>query len=682
MRRCDLTSMLLPLCIALPNVALLANETDIEEIQVTATRRPAQASDVSAALSLIDAEAIRFQKLTTDALAGQPGVFLQQTTPGQGAAIVRGLKGSEVLHIVDGFRLNNAIFRNAPTQYLALVSPATVERIEVLRGSPASLYGSDAVGGVLQVINRLPAFDDDAIASSAYLSAGADTAELQRSLSATLEIGNRTLAGLISLDYLSTGNRRVGGGARIGPSGFSSGSGRAALAYTPDSSSSWILDLQYGRQPETPRIDELVPGFGEIEPASAEFFFAPNERTFAHLRHLRTDGWWSLDWSVAAGWQRIVDDRRSRNLGSGVRRLEDNASDLFGLVATVSSGRAALSWIAGAEIYHDTVSSRRVEVDVPTGTVAPVRSRFPDGSDVLQASIFGQLSVDVGTRQTVSGGLRASLVQVGLAETPFSQRVQNDIEDISADLGWSYDLTAGLQLVANAGFGFRAPNVFDLGTLGERPGNRFNIPNPSLGSEDITQLDAGIRYRNSIATAEIVVWSLDYSDRIASVLTGTQTVGGRDIVQTQNRASAELWGVEANGRFLLSDRVSVDGVVNYTRGEQTGADRTVEPGDRVPPLNGRLTLRMRWSDALDVDAFVTFAGRQDRLSERDVGDSRIDPEGTDGWTTANVTAIWRPDEHWLLRVGAHNIFDERYRVHGSGLDAPGRNFSVDVRYAW
>ena len=99
---------------------------------MTATRRPVQASDVSSAVTLISSDEIRALKLTTDALAAQPGVFLQQTTPGQGAAIVRGLKGSEVLHLVDGFRLNNAIFRNAPTQYLALISPGTVERIEVV----------------------------------------------------------------------------------------------------------------------------------------------------------------------------------------------------------------------------------------------------------------------------------------------------------------------------------------------------------------------------------------------------------------------------------------------------------------------------------------------------------------------------------------------------------------------
>ena len=202
----------------------------IEEIQVTATRRLTKVSNVSAALTLIASDEIQGAKLTTDALGVQIGVYLQQTTPGQGAAIIRGLKGSEILHIVDGMRLNNAIFRNAPTQYLALVSPGTVDRIEVLRGAAASLYGSDAVGGVVQVLSRVPKFDgsETEYRRSVYLSL--DTAEIGRSMHATLDAGNRSVAGLISIDYLETGNRRTGSGERIGPTGYESKGARIAVS--------------------------------------------------------------------------------------------------------------------------------------------------------------------------------------------------------------------------------------------------------------------------------------------------------------------------------------------------------------------------------------------------------------------------------------------------------------------
>ena len=184
----------------------------MEEIKVTATRRTIETSNVSTALTLIDSNKVRGVKVITDALAAQVGVYLQQTSPGQGAAIIRGLKGSEILHLVDGMRLNNAIFRNAPTQYLALVSPSTVDRIEVLRGTSTSLHGSDAIGGVVQIFSRIPKFDTSVTKYRRSFDLSLDTAEIGRSIRASFDAGNRDLAALISIDYLQTGNRRTGSG--------------------------------------------------------------------------------------------------------------------------------------------------------------------------------------------------------------------------------------------------------------------------------------------------------------------------------------------------------------------------------------------------------------------------------------------------------------------------------------
>ena len=154
--------LFIPALLGLLFCADVAAEQDVlDEVLVTATRRTASTVDISSALTLVNSEAVREQKLLTDALADNVGVFLQQTTPGQGAAIIRGLRGSSILHLVDGMRLNNAIFRSAPTQYFALVPTSAVERVEVIRGTPASLYGSDAVGGVVQVVTRSSAFRVD-----------------------------------------------------------------------------------------------------------------------------------------------------------------------------------------------------------------------------------------------------------------------------------------------------------------------------------------------------------------------------------------------------------------------------------------------------------------------------------------------------------------------------------------
>ncbi|HVF35546.1 MAG TPA: TonB-dependent receptor plug domain-containing protein, partial [Candidatus Saccharimonadia bacterium] len=134
----------------------------LEEVQVTATRRAESTSDVPAATTIVNAERIREAAAQTamDLLHGETGTFVQQTTPGQAVIIVRGLKGSEVLHLVDGFRLNNAFFRNAPNQYIALVDGQMLDRIEVVRGPASALYGGDAMGGVVQMFSPEPRFED------------------------------------------------------------------------------------------------------------------------------------------------------------------------------------------------------------------------------------------------------------------------------------------------------------------------------------------------------------------------------------------------------------------------------------------------------------------------------------------------------------------------------------------
>jgi outer membrane receptor for ferrienterochelin and colicin len=659
-----------------------AGQAEIDEVLVTATRRTISTAEIASALTLVDGAVARTPKLVTDALDTQVGVFLQQTTPGQGAAIIRGLKGSAILHLVDGIRLNNAIFRSAPTQYFALVPTSAVERIEVLRGTPASLYGSDAVGGVVQLVTRVPVFDGSETQFGGEAYAAFDSAELGKIVRGTLDAGNQALATSISAEYMETGDRRTGSGDRIGPSGYESKAARWVLSGTPGEGRSWIIDTHYLEQPETPRVDELVPGFGQTEPSSSEFFFAPNRRIFVRGGFAQEDGWQGFDWKVDLAWQRIDDDRITRDFGATNRRRESNRSDLFGLVASASQVRDRGSWVAGFETYLDEVSSRRSNEDIVTAQVTELTSRFPDGSEVQRFAAFANGEVFVSARHGLSGGLRVSHEDVSLPQTAVSQAVSVDVTDASGDVGWIFNATDAWQVIANAGFGFRAPNIFDLGTLGNRPGNRFNIPNTDLDSERVVQLDLGLRYRSETAGFELMAYALDYDDRITSVLTGDVTPEGRDVVQSVNAAQSTIRGVEAGGDVNLSDVVSVSAVLNYTWGEQRVDGEEQEPADRIPPLTGRLNVAWQPRDDLRIDAWLRFADRQDRLSARDVRDVRIDPDGTSGWSIVGLRASWDYRDVWQFALGVDNLLDKRYRMHGSGLDAPGRNASVSIRRVW
>ena len=294
-----------------------------------------------------------------------------------------------------------------------------------------------------------------------------------------------------------------------------------------------------------------------------------------------------------------------------------------------------------------------------------------------QAALYGNVLRQLNERHAFSGGLRVSAISVDIPASPSS-----DHNDVSADFGWVFDLIGRTQLVANLGYGFRAPNVFDLGALGERPGNRFNIPNPDLDSERITQFDAGIRQQGERFDLALSVFTLHYRDRIASVLTGAVTPDGRDVVQSRNVSSADIRGFESALHFLISERLAAELVVNYVRGEQSDAAGNDEPADRIPPLNGLLSLRYRASDELTVEPFLRFARRQDRLSARDARDVRINPAGTPGWMTLNVAATWRASQHWQATARLDNVFDKKYRSHGSGIDAPGRSVYASGLCSW
>ncbi len=273
-------------------------------------------------------------------------------------------------------------------------------------------------------------------------------------------------------------------------------------------------------------------------------------------------------------------------------------------------------------------------------------------------------------------GLRYRRIDIRLPPTAEVERVRLTPSDFTGDIHLSYEARPGLRLLANAGRGFRPPNIFDLGTLGTRPGNRFNIPTPDLEPETVWSYDAGIKLSSAHWELEAFAWYADYDNKISSRFTGDMTPEGRLVVQSDNLNSATLYGVESGVRYIAGDSLEFYGVLNYTRGEETEADGSTIPADRVPPLNGRVG--MIWMPGIDwrVEPYLDFADRQDRLSPRDERDPRINPEGTAGFGTLNLLVSWQATETLSTGLRLQNLSDKNYREHGSGIDAPGRNLGA------
>lgn len=655
----------------------------LERVQVTATRRPESTLDVAVATTVVDREELArgAPQTVMDALHGRTGTFVQQTTPGQAIVIVRGLKGSEVLHLVDGFRLNNAIFRNAPNQYVALVDGQMLEAIEVVRGPMSTLYGGDAMGGVVQMLGWDPRFDGEALVHrgrvrAAY--ASADGAWLTRAEAALGRTGFALSAGLTYQDVESL---RIGGGRVLPFTDFIARGGNARAVLEPAPGHELLAQVQYFVQPKTPRHDELVAGFGQTRPTSSVFLFEPQLRRFAQARWRWESG---LPWldrlEVQGGRQTIRDDRRTRDNGAAAEDVERNTVTSDGWTLKGEAGIRDghhLTW--GIEHYEDVVRSRRARRDIRTGALSARPARFPDGSTMRQLGVFVTDDWRITPAADLIWGLRWTDVETVLPPVINGIGTRVDADAVSGNLGINYALREDLRVVANLGRGFRAPNVFDLGTFGDRPGNRFNEPNPELGPERITTVDLGLKLGGDALSGELIAFRSRFDDKIASVLTGQVLPNGRLVVQSRNLTAQRLHGIEAGLDWMPDPSWRAYATATWTRGDETTLGRT-DPADRIPPVYGRLGARHAWSDCVELEGWILYATAQDRLSPRDRVDPRIDPAGTAGWTTLNLRIGWTPTPAWRLALRLENLGDRRYREHGSGLDEPGRSLTGIAEY--
>lgn len=656
----------------------------LSEVQITATRRPLAPLDVAPAVTSIGQASLATHTPLTvvDHFRGEPGTFVQETTPGQGVVIIRGLKGSEILHLVDGFRLNNAIFRNAPNQYVALVNPWNLERVEAVRGPMSSLYGGDAMGGVVQFVTRAPEFDSDVAQLRARAGLQGETASASAAGYLEGEVGTARWIAHGGLAWQDVGRLRVGSGERLPFTDFRSRAAHTRVEWRPVIDQTFIAQVQYSRQPNTPRYDAMVAGYGQTSPDSAEAFFRPQERRFAQLRWLsRAPRSFADSVDVQLGFQNIIDDRTTRAFGAPDRELEENSSELVGVSGQLgkqANDRHHVTY--GFEAYLDRVRSVRSSIDLATGSETSVRSRFPNGSTMAWIGAYAADEWQVTQRMNTTFGARVTRYRIEVEPNGTDPGVMLEPAAASWNLGFLYRASDALRLVANVGRGFRPPNIFDLGAFGPRQ-NRFSLPNSNLRPERVFAFEAGFKYESEVLRAELSVFRARHDDKITQVLTGEVDPVGRLIVQSQNATRVDIDGVESGVRRDLTPALSLRAAATWTHGEEQFGSAQ-HPADRIPPFFGELALRYAPSSRWSAELALRWAATQNRLSPRDQVDPRIEPAGTQGWTALDLHTTFDPTTNVRIAVGVENITDRRYREHGSGFDAPGRNGTVRVDWSF
>ncbi|MEQ8765892.1 MAG: TonB-dependent receptor [Planctomycetota bacterium] len=670
------------------------------ETVVTATRRPEETLEVPQAVSVVDAKELRERMpLTTpDALEEELGVVVQKTGPAGGSPILRGRTGKDVLLLLDGQRFNDATFRRN-NQYLNTIDLSALDRIEIVRGPASVLYGSDAIGGAINLLTRRrEVTGEDAIGGrvlgqfeSAYLG-------WTGHIGLEGEIGGFGILGGVTIKRfgdLMAGHHGDPIGAvdidgRQDPSSYREMDFSFSLVRPLSDKATLDFLYLHSRQNDVPRSDRLIANEKQAVPPDLVRSFDPQVLQWYQLRYRvedLTDAWESLE---VTGTFKVSEEerRRIRTSAPGVTIDERDVSFVPGITAQTTYWIGEVHALTGGlEFYDQTVHSSREALDFTTNGIAvDPDGRYPDGATYQSFGVYLQDEWAITDDVTWTNGVRYSAFRVHLDLEnvmvgplgPFG-RFTETFDDVTFSTAVSVAVTEETSVYGSLAKGFRAPNIDDLAVIGDfASGER--VPNLDVDPERVFALEVGAKHRTSRFAGDAnaaVAW---YDDLLDNRLAFVQ--GNTSFFQIDNVSRAIIYSFEAAGAYVVKEAeggdpehsIYVNAFANF------GHNRTgKEPVSKIPPPQGQLGYRLdSKEDGWSAEAFLRGALEQNRLSTADESDPRFPIGGTPTWWTFNLRGAIELTKNLRVALALENIFDQRYRVHGSGLDAPGFNAVVQV----
>ncbi|OQX75942.1 MAG: hypothetical protein B6D64_10785 [Bacteroidetes bacterium 4484_276] len=606
---------------------------------------------------------------TPEALIGATGVFLQKTNHGGGSPFIRGLTGNQNLLMIDGVRLNNATFRYGPNQYLNTIDQLIVDKLEVVRGAGSVLYGSDAMGGVINVLTHIPEFSNSGLDVGGNIFAGWMSGDMEKTGRAEVNLSGEQIAFSGGFTYKDFGDIVAGGDiGKLTPTGYTGYSGDAKLRVKLPANNELIIAWQYDKQEGVPRYDKIINGY-------TKYHFNPQIRQLAYARLKATHrNKWFKQVILTGSYKQSDETRIKQKEGSAKILNETDLVNTFGGTVEVNSFPSE-TWhfTSGVEYYFDKVSSETIETE--DGNSINKRGYYPDGATSSSIAIFTSHTIDVNSFSFILGG-RFNAHKIKAEDNAFGN-VDVGPSAVVGSFSAMYHLDDHLNLIASVYSAFRSPNINDLGSFGT-----FNygieVPNPYLRPEKSLNYELGLKAKFERLSGSFFLYRNqldDLIDRVEAQYNGLDSIDGEKVYKKENFARAYIQGLEAEVHYKFVSRLSAYGNITYTYGQNETGD---EPMRRIPPLNGKIGLYYKCKSGFWGRIEFLSAGEQDRLSSGDQSDSRIHDGGTPGWHVLNLRAgyNWK----WIeITAGLNNIFDEAYRMHGSGVDGYGRSFRLAVR---
>jgi hemoglobin/transferrin/lactoferrin receptor protein len=659
---------------------------------------------------------------TADLLSNTGQVFVQKSQQGGGSPVIRGFEASRVLLVVDGVRMNNAIYRAGHLQNVITMDNAALDRAEVLFGPASTVYGTDALGGAICFFTKNP----ELAGAGEKLKAGAQafvrygTVNQEKTGHLDFNLGRKKFGSFTSFTYSDFSDLRMGTNEGTAPlfglreyyadringrdtlvknpdpyvqkySGYSQYDLLQKMVFQPSARVRHTLNVQYSNSSNIPRYDRLTDPKG-AGLNSAEWYYGPQKRlmTAYNLNIRNIAGFDEMD--VTASWQDIEESRYSRNFGAARRTERVENVNVYGFLAQGVKYLDNQTLRMGIDGQYNNVQSNARRVDVNTGDITTQSTRYPDGgSSMYNIAAFATHSWQHGDTWTFSEGLRTgfSSLNCTFVSTEYFSFLAGEVSQqsplIAGNFGAVYHGWRNWRVAANASSGFRVPNVDDMGKVFDSQPGSVVIPNPDLKPEKSYNIDLNV-LRNVADKLhwENVLWATALRD---AVVADKFQANGRDsidydgvnsrVLALQNKRSASLWGFSSTLQADLAASWSVYASVAYTRGRI--ADDS--PLDHIPPMYGKVGGRWH-TPKVYAEAYLLFNGKKKLEDYNLEGEDNLQYAPADGmpaWYTLNVRGGYNIGRNLILQAGIDNILDVQYRTFASGINGPGRNIWLTLR---
>ena len=606
-------------------------------------------------------------RTTPEALMGVSGVFLQKTNHGGGSAFIRGLTGNQTLLVIDGIRINNATYRYGPNQYLNTIDMFTLKKIDILKGIGAIEYGSDAMGGVIQMETKQNSLKD---VGKLHIS------NTSKFLTHQMESTNRTevqfaqkkwdFIGGISLKKYGD----IWGGGNVGkqtPTGYSENNYDLKTKIKIDNKQEITISSQNTAQKNIPIYHKIL----------LENFRANQMDDQIHNLHYvkykyKGNNKLVNELIVNTSIQRSIENRSIQKNNAVIIRNENDTIHTTGITAEIISKPTSFWTInTGFDYYKDRVNSIANELNTITSNQIIKRGLYPNKSTYNNSSLFSIHYITAGKFKMITG-IRYNFLNIKITDTDLGN-IALKPSALVTNFGINYQVNKNNAVFGSFTSGYRAPNIDDLGTLGIVD-FRYEIPSYDLKPEKSLNVEIGYKYNSPKRNFTVSVFNMQLKDIIARVIVDGKVINGYNVYNKKNIESSYIKGAEFSYSQVLHSGFVVQTNATYTYGQNVSKN---EPMRRIPPFFGQTSIAWNHKN-ITLACRHQFAGNQIRLAKGDLDDNRIGKSGTPGWNTLNIDANIAL-KHLDININLINLLNEKYKTHGSGVFGMGRAVGLMVR---